>query len=348
MLRNLLFGASGLAMAASVAPSTAQADPSVYFPGATAPTGAVWVEDGLQPAGGHLWVSDHLFGFCRSNPSAAANNGAVLQTATGCLVADGQPAYDPVRKFVYVPDGSSKSVGILRRKLSAQGFFTSGSNINKNLPPAFPDSACKNNNLAGCRPVAVALIDTAGGGDLYIATKRSGGNIYRIRTAGATPSALQLIGSTSDGGPAASLTVIGNDLYIAEAAAISVIHDPSNKVAATIDGQALCNNNNQCVAEPVFLQAQLILPSGVGTDGTNLFIGDFIGTITAFNPATFGETTVATGYVGVSGFGFAPQGTAPNGAARPARVFWGTDPTAGANVLQGNWYSVLQNQLILP
>src|SRR3954471_9460884 len=126
MLRNLLLGASALALVAGVAPMSANAaDPTVYFAGATAPTGGIWVPDGTGLAGGHFWLSDHIRGFCRMNPVNAANKAGTLN-ASGCLVADGQPAYfdygptvnNGLNKVAFIPDGSAKSVGVIRVQLN--------------------------------------------------------------------------------------------------------------------------------------------------------------------------------------------------------------------------------------
>lgn len=343
MSRNSALGTVTLALAAAIALTEAASAADVYLQGATAPTGGIWVNDVVGPAGGHLWVSDHLQGFCRLNPTSAANTSATLQI-TGCIIADGQPAFDRARNLAYVPDGSAKSIGVARVKLNAStALFNGGrTNLSGNLP--VQQKACKNNNLAGCRPTAVAL--SPDGRDLYIATKRSGGDIYRIRNAyngspgiAGAPSAVQLVGGSSDGGPVLGLAFIGNDLYLAESAAVTRIADPSN--LDTTDGLGLCNNNNVCAAEDVGLG--FLAPLALGSDGTNLFVSDAgsANPVTVINPQTFAAVTIPEFFVNVSGFAYAPAAVDPvtGATTRVARLFWADDATAGAAVGQGHWYS---------
>src|SRR5690242_7549663 len=75
--------ALGLAAAAEAAPAWAVSK-TLYVSGVTAPGGAVWLKD-TTPFGGHLWVSDHLNGFCRLDPTDATAVAATFNTGS-CLV----------------------------------------------------------------------------------------------------------------------------------------------------------------------------------------------------------------------------------------------------------------------
>ena len=354
LARALLGTSCVLGLAVAVAEGAAAAD--LYLQGATAPGGAIWVEDGIAPANGHLWVADHIQGFCRLNPSSAANTSATLQTSTCKPTGDGQPAYSPAAQLAFSPDGSAKSVGVMRLRLKAGQFNGGQTNFNDTLPVA--DSKCKGNTLGGCRPSAVAFIQTNanGNGDLYIAVKRNG-NIYRKRNVAngsgnipgtnpplaytGSPSALQLVG-TADG--ALSMTFVGADLYIAEAGSglVTRIIDPSNVV--TGDGLGLCNSGSGrgvCAADDAgfsFLGAL-----SVATDGTRLIVGDATNPLQAVNVVDIDSGIVTPFqdggvYVNVSGMAFAPELTSGTGG-RPARFFWADDPTGGAGVLQGHWFT---------
>lgn len=48
---------------------------TIYQQPATAPSGALWLNDAF---GGHLWVSDHISGFCRPDPDPLVPGTATL------------------------------------------------------------------------------------------------------------------------------------------------------------------------------------------------------------------------------------------------------------------------------
>src|SRR5689334_17233249 len=156
-MRKLLRGTvATAALAASASINAASAAAPIYLQGATAPTGGVWVEDGTGLAKGHLWIADHLQGFCRLDPGNNGNTAATLNTASCKLNLDGQPSYAPIPQLAFAADGSAKSVGVARLKLRS-GLFSGGqTNFNNALPVA--DSRCKGNTLGGCRPVATAFV----------------------------------------------------------------------------------------------------------------------------------------------------------------------------------------------
>src|SRR5689334_4553094 len=109
---STIAAAGGMVAAlAGASPARAVVAKTVYATGVTAPAGMVWLKDSTA-AGGHLWLSDHLNGFCRLDP---VGTGAPATTDTGsCLVfgASTQAAYDPAGKWVYVADISAKALGV--------------------------------------------------------------------------------------------------------------------------------------------------------------------------------------------------------------------------------------------
>lgn len=333
--------------ALSIAGSARAVEYNTYLLNATAPTGGVWVPDGTGLAGGHLWVSDHLQGFCRLEPVDAENTQAVLNPS-GCVLADGQPAYDAARQIAYIPDGSSKSVGVVRVKLNQTTKFFTGGRTNLSGTLQVANKRCKNNTLAGCRPTATAL-DPAG--NLYIATKRTG-DIYRIKKPfAAKPGALHLVAQTEDGAGAQGLAFVGNDLYIAEGTSVTVIPDPTN--LDTSDGVGACGPKNVCAAINTGFEGSFagvpILPLTVGSDGSHLYVGDFF-ELNVFDPTNGSITPMVTiaapapaFFRNISGIAYAPS-SGPG----PARLFWADDPSAGATVLLGHWYAAPMSDLGLP
>ncbi len=337
MFRNLLLGAAALGLASAIAGAAPASAANVYLTGATAPTGGVWVPDSTLATNGRLWVADHTFGFCPVQPTTVTNSSATFigspLAPTGCILAGGQPAFDLATQFAFLPDDSSKSVGIIRAQYRTNTKLFTGSR--RTLNGNVANGRCKSGTLAGCRPIAAALEP---GGDLYIITQRAGGEIYRIRNATRNPGAVQLVASTSDGGGAQSLTFVGNDLYIAEGTGLTMIQDPSNRVPASIDGQGLCSPNNSCLATDTGLG---FIPLAVGSDGARLFVSDVqaADTVTIYDPDPVnGSISSILGFFpGVSGFAF---------SSTDGRLYWAADPTGGAAVGLATWY--YQNSVIVP
>ena len=83
----------------------------------------------LQLAGGdgasHVWVSDHLNGVCRLDP---ATGGGLVENQNSCVLfigkaalKPGQLSYDQATSKIYVPDLSSKSLGVIPNAATANG-----------------------------------------------------------------------------------------------------------------------------------------------------------------------------------------------------------------------------------
>ena len=83
--------------------------------GVTLPAGAITL--GSTAANKSVWVSDHLFGFCRLDPVAASSPIRYTINQTTCVVnaiSPGQPVYHAGTRTVFVPDNSSRSTGVWR------------------------------------------------------------------------------------------------------------------------------------------------------------------------------------------------------------------------------------------
>ncbi|GGM22418.1 hypothetical protein [Deinococcus aerophilus] len=167
---------------------------------------------GVLRIGNDLWVADHLFGLCRLD-------GGLLNINTCNLsaVSPGQPAFDPVTNSVYVPDNSAKGTGVwrLRYNPSSRTLSTVGS------------TALGSNVLNGNRPTATAL--TPDGRRLFV-TSLKNGNVIAIDN----PSANfvgDVVGQTSDGRRATSLTMANGSLYLAENGGVTVMDMTCSKAA---------------------------------------------------------------------------------------------------------------------
>jgi hypothetical protein len=298
-VRTLCSAMAMLVTLAVTAAVTEAATTSLYMAPVTNPMGAVWLPD---QTGGHLWISDHVQGFCRvGSPST-------LDSCVGGAFgpkAVGQPVYDPATNFIYVPDLASKSQGVWRLTYDpVNGFITNGTIIAANY------------GLGGNRPDALAL---GPDGNLYVGFLKNG-NIVRITTpAGATQTA-QSAGGSSDGKKVLSLAFLGNDLYLAESAAVSRI---ANIVSPTCAGG--------CKAfigiSPVFT------PLALASDGVaNLYVGS----IASVYHCSGGLCTAYTGtpFSLISGLGY---------VAATNTLYVGDDASGGALLFQGHVY-----QMILP
>ncbi|HET7399684.1 MAG TPA: Ig-like domain-containing protein [Intrasporangium sp.] len=183
--------------------------------GATAPGGSVLL-------GTHLWVSDHLLGFCRvdADPTTpegfSINQDTCVADATGASIigSPGQPAYDKASNTVYVPDNSRASQGVWRLTFDpamdggAGNFPATGRSV---LAPAA--------GLGAKLPTSVAL---GPDGKLYVGYLRLG-PIERITTPLGANQTVESVSATSDGRGLSGLGFAGGNLYVAEGAAVSVI-----------------------------------------------------------------------------------------------------------------------------
>lgn len=331
MHRTLLSSSAlGLALAATIAAGAARAGTDIVVNLATAPGGMVIVPPASNaPASSttQLWVSDHLQGFCR-----------VASTAlTGCLTigAPGQPAYKADTRQVFVPDLSSKSIGIRRLTFSASGTTTSGGrSINPTLTAA--DGGGKTGRLGDVRPDAVVVDKN---GNLYVSANRNG-NIYRITYTASNDTyaaRARVIGQSSDGGRVLGLALDAEgNLYLAEATGVTVI-----------TGVGSCTPANPCVADP-FEMPDVFAPQSLAYVAPHLYAGET--TYVVVKDLETGEVATLTGDAGhpiINASGLAAtKGTpatvdgsgVPTSPSLTGNIYVGVDRTGGGGNLQGFWY----------
>ena len=218
-MRLALVGAVAGLLSLAVSPALA-ADGTIYANGLNSPGGTVSM-------GSHLWVSDHVNGFCRLDKNAATAKFTInLATCSTAAASPGQATFDAASNSVYVPDNSTQGTAVIRLKFNPVS-ETVGS------PVALGSSAI----VAGTKPTATAL---GPDGNLYVSFIRSGRILRITNPAGATPAA-QFIASTTDGRGAAGLAFANasdgsptSSLYLAEGAGISEIANATSCTGACV------------------------------------------------------------------------------------------------------------------
>ncbi|MEA2254275.1 MAG: hypothetical protein QOG35_320, partial [Solirubrobacteraceae bacterium] len=305
---------AALVLAAFASPSFA-ATGSLAASGATNPNGELWL-------GSHLWVADHLQGMCRVDSGGL--NGLTCAVAAK---AAGQPAYDAGNQFVYVPDSAANKGGVVRYTFDPTS-ETLGN----------PVVLAPNAGLAGNKPDTVAL---GPDGNLYVGFLKNG-NIVRITNPGGATQTVQSAAASSDGKKVLGMTFVGNDLYLAESAAVSRI---LNVTASSCTGG--CKGSSLGLAT---IASPLSLTTDAGLTPTPspryLYIGD-VSSVHRYNLdngaldtyATSGSTTSGTfNFSNVTGLGVDPSDN----------LYVGDDPTAGAQNLQGRIWSIAAGSSPLP
>jgi hypothetical protein len=279
----------------------------LYASGLTAPPGGLVLP--LATGATRLWVSDHINGFCRLDPNPAVPGTATLNTSTcynfGLGGAAGQPAFDPVNNFIYLPDLSKKSAGITRLKYNpTTGTVTVSAVIGQTLAASLPD--------------AVAL---GPDGKLYVSFKGNG-SIVRITNPGSSVLSLQAIesvGRTSDNRLALNIAFVGTDMYLAEKNLLTIM-----------PGATTCTG--ACIA--FFNGINIAVPQSVVFDGKYLFVGD-TNSVWRIDPATLTPVQYATNMANVSGIAVKVPTVSATGVVTPGNVFAMWDPSAGIQIGQG-------------
>jgi len=281
-----------------------------FAPAVTAPYGPIFLPDATGSGSGHMWVSDHTLGFCRLDVMMPGVPGSLYginsKTCSLAAVSPGQPSFDAATNSVYLPDNSSKSQGVWRLT-----FDPVAETVSK------PVLLAAGKGLGGNRPVATAL---GTDGKLYVAYLKNG-SIQRITTPGGASQTVESVGSSSDGRRVQNLTFIGNDLYLAETAAIT-----------RISGATSTACTGGCKAASLGLS--VAVPTAITSDGANrLFIADsttayrYSLSTAAFEIYSSGGTyngSVLT-FSNISGLALDPAGN----------LYIGDDPTAGSQTAQG-------------
>ena len=280
---------------------------SLYANGITSPGGSVTL-------GANLWVADHALGFCRTDASAAGAAAPFTVNQGVCnlsAVSPGQPSFDstPARNFVYVPDNSSKSQGVWR--------LTFNPTTNRVGSPALMAGGA--NGLAGNRATATAL--TADGNTLYVGFLKNG-NIIKVTNPGGASQTATLVAHTSDGRRLSAMALVGDDLYLAEGGAVTVV-----------SGVSTCTGT--CVAEPTGVQSAA--PTALAADSAHglLYVAEG-GTVFRYAIATDTQDVLATKSDAATAFANV-TGLSLDSADN---LYVGDDPTAGAQILQGHIYKI--------
>jgi hypothetical protein len=209
---------------AQITPPTSLAKPANLVAwGSTSPDGVVWMPGAL---GGHYWVADHTQGFCRldaapDNPGLFATNPLTCDP-NGTTGSPGQPIFDPVGNFLFVPDAAVKSPGLWRLT------FDPNTETISNPTLMAPGAGLDNDKLVG-----VAM---GPDGNIYAAGLKNG-FVYRVGNPRGDPSTMtvDVVGVTSDNrGINGSLGMLGSDLYLPENKGATVIKNVTGcAVAAT-------------------------------------------------------------------------------------------------------------------
>jgi hypothetical protein len=287
---------------------TAIAQTTLEASGVTAPGGTVQM-------GNHLWVSDHLQGFCRLDPALPVVGQTRTINPVTCLTTAGSPgqaSYNSVNQYVYIPDNSSKSVGVVRARFNpvTQRLFTNADPTAVNRPRIIGGALAG----SGVRVTATALR----GNVLFVGAIKTG-RIFRVDSPNGASPVISARGRSSDGGGVESLAIVGNRLYLAEGAGVSVI-----------PGIVDCVAVSSCIAGNA--ETGVISPTALATDGTNLFIGSVNTRVYKFDFQTATQSIVA----GNAG----PFSSIFSLGVHQGSLYVGDDPTDGNGFAQGSIFKV--------
>ena len=171
--------------------------------------------------GARNWIADASLGFCRMDPFPAPPAGSGGFSLSNCVQPStknavlpiiGQPAFDPLTGFVYLPDQSTGSNGIWRYAFNGSTFGAGVNGVNIATSAA----------LGAQRPGAIAF---GTDGNLY-ATMTANSSILRINTPAAAAQTVDKMSTTISGLPAHGLAMVGTQLWVADRDGIIDIVDP--------------------------------------------------------------------------------------------------------------------------
>jgi hypothetical protein len=246
-LRIAFAGAVCALLSLAVSPAMA-ANGSIYANAINSPGGTVFM-------GSHLWVSDHVQGFCRLDKNATTGKFAVnAATCSTAAASPGQPTFDPATNSVYVPDNSTKGRAVYRLKFNPVSETLSS-------PVALGATAI----VAGTKPTATAL---GPDGNLYVGFIKSG-QILRISAPSGVNPPAQFVASTSDGGGAAGLTFANatdgsptTSLYLAEGGGISEVTDAVNCAGACVASMTAIAPQTVVNGKPILWETLDVVAAG--------------------------------------------------------------------------------------
>ena len=325
----------------------------------TKPGGGVWLP-GPTGSPGHYWMPDAVLGICevvaQAGPPPSTTN-----KCNGTAKAGTQAIYDSVAKKLYVADGSTTSVSVVRFN-----YDNASESLSSPVAIQVPNPTAVGGGTGGGRTASIALSPT--GSKLYVGYTKSGDImvVNNPATATATP-AIQRAGVTSDGKGTQGFAMVSHvdagvqhdDLYVAEIGGLGLSN--ITDVDGTGGRPACGSGATPCGATTVKNAAGATVsffPGGLAYDGTLLFVGDAprtaASTVLAYNPvsrvqamystdispaytSTFDGVT-RTQYSNIRGIGLGLGGD----------VMVGDDPSAGLAIAfnnQGHLWKIAGNAL---
>jgi hypothetical protein len=273
----------------------------------------------------HYWTPDHLLGLCRLDPDATSptgfsiNRNSCILFVNGLQIKAAQVSYDPVHSFVYVPDMSSKSQGVVRLHYDPK--LDGG----KGGMSVFGRTTFGGNCFGGNLPWGSAL---GPDGNLYLSFKRSP-NIDRVHNPQSSPQCanVEVVGNASDNKSAFALAFLGTDLWEVDNRGVGVI---GNAIDPACTGG--------CHASGIFT-GEVPLATAVAADDLNgvLYIGAATD-VYAFDTIN-GDSPVVyqSGFTFVFGLAVDPATVTLGGAPT---MYGGEDPSRGVLPLSGSLFRI--------
>jgi hypothetical protein len=224
---------------------------------------------GMVQINGNMWVADHVMGLCElklAPDTLKAVDGSKCDPS-GVVGSPGQPVFDSVNNYVYVPDNSRKSPGVWRLTYHPDTDTVDGATL---LDPS----------LAGLKADALALgPDMAGtpNGALYVGSLTNPGirRINNILDPNPRNQWIDVIAQTTNGrGINGTIAFLGNDLYLPEDRGLTVIRNAPGCFAfncfpesVTIPGVIFANSVATDGVDKVYVATNLITPAAPGGRG---------------------------------------------------------------------------------
>jgi hypothetical protein len=200
-LLGVLTAALGILPVAGVAQAATQ---STLASGVTFPLGGVVLKGSNGST--HLWSPDHLNGVCRVD-ATGLNSGSCVLFVNGSALKPGQLSYDPATNYIYVPDLSAKSLGVVRLK-----YDPTGDGGNGNISFFDRTVLAPSCGIGGNLPWGSAI---GPDGNLYLSFKKSS-NIVRVKNPASQSTIpcgdVQVMGSAGDGKKSFALAFVGSTL----------------------------------------------------------------------------------------------------------------------------------------
>jgi hypothetical protein len=234
--RWLLATASAAVVALAGAGAAQAATQTTLAPNMTFPLGGLV----LKGANGstHYWTPDHINGVCRVD-ATGLNQGSCVLFVSGSALKPGQLSYDPATNYIYVPDLSAKSLGVVRLKYDPTADSGNGGISIFDRTVLAPGCG-----IAGNLPWGSAL---GPDGNLYLSFKKTS-SIVRLKTPSAQTtipcSSVQTMGTAGDGKKSFALAFVGTTLGETNNNGVGVI---GNATQCATPGFGTCNSSEVVV-----------------------------------------------------------------------------------------------------